>query len=315
MQAELETISRLDQSIHDTRTPLQINLNAAQTSSEPLASRLKGKEVPRLGRVGGQALTEQDLNRRRFGIVIRSVYYEPGPSGSLICAVLLRMTFRLPAGNKLKFALVPLSARPIKSEDQEPENSADSVEIDSYHPSDAQLAGVSWVKGTKEVYLKPQVSVSALGNNVSVDGVGIKKQYDINHIATISLKPAKVMLQNRPTRLEWRFEDEHGVFYPSDIDMLIIIENSTPTPELSFPFELRLEHNLTVDIHRVFDGITKFVRMVAGRRSEREEWFFNIRGKYKPTEAEEALRRAKESPESIGLHAALKEWLVATHQK
>jgi hypothetical protein len=102
----------------------------------------------------------------------------------------------------VEFALVPLSARPIiTSQDQKMD--PDTIEIDNYHPSDAQLAGVSWIKGTKEVYLKPQVSVSALGNSVSVDGVGVTKRHDVNHIATISLKPTKVMLQNQPTRLEW----------------------------------------------------------------------------------------------------------------
>jgi hypothetical protein len=119
----------------------------------------------------------------------------------------------------------------------------------------------------------------------------------------------------KPINPNRRFEDEYGVFYPSDIDLLVLVENTTPTPESSFPFELRLEHNLTVDIHRLYEGIFKFVRMVAGRRSKHEEWFFNIRGKYKSSEAEEALRKAKENPETIGLHAALKEWLAATQQK
>jgi hypothetical protein len=46
-------------------------------------------------------LTEKDLERLRLGVVVKSVHYEPGRSGSLKCAVLLRTTFMLQTGNKL----------------------------------------------------------------------------------------------------------------------------------------------------------------------------------------------------------------------
>jgi hypothetical protein len=96
------------------------------------------------------------------------------------------------------------------------------------------------------------------------------------------------------------------------MDLLVIVENSTLTHERYFPFELRLEYNLTVDIHSHVD---KLVRLATGRRSDHKGWYFNIQGKYRSSEAEEALRKAKEDSETIGLHAALKEWLIATHEK
>jgi len=55
------------------------------------------EEEPRLGRVDLQPLGAKDLDKRRFGITIESVYYY-FESGRCCCAILLKTSFLL--GNR-----------------------------------------------------------------------------------------------------------------------------------------------------------------------------------------------------------------------
>jgi hypothetical protein len=97
--------------------------------------------------------------------------------------------------------LVPFSAQPIVSDSRG--DASDAIEIVSHHPLDTQWAEVARLKGTKDVVLKPTVSISALGNGGSLDGLGVTKHLDINQVSTISLKPTQVVLQNSPVQLQW----------------------------------------------------------------------------------------------------------------
>jgi hypothetical protein len=86
---------------------------------------------------------------------------------------------------------------------QTPQDDAIDIDIVDQYPRDAQWAEVSRIKGTKEVSLKPQISVSAMGNGGSLSGVGTTKHLTVNYISTISLKPVQIALSGRPTQLQW----------------------------------------------------------------------------------------------------------------
>jgi hypothetical protein len=60
-----------------------------------------GTSMPKLARVDGQTMVEKDMERLRLTVAVKSVYYEPGDSGSLKCAVLLRTSFMLQPGSRL----------------------------------------------------------------------------------------------------------------------------------------------------------------------------------------------------------------------
>lgn len=65
---------------------------------------------PRLERVDGKLLRKEDLERRRFGITIQSVYYYSNPgSRSVCCAVLLKTSFELSPGDKLCTHMLSIS--------------------------------------------------------------------------------------------------------------------------------------------------------------------------------------------------------------
>lgn len=65
-----------------------------------LVSLLTQTSRPRLQRVDGQHLPLDDLERRRFGITIQSIYYYPATDG-VCCAILLKTSFELRMGDKL----------------------------------------------------------------------------------------------------------------------------------------------------------------------------------------------------------------------
>lgn len=253
-------------------------------------------------------MVEKDMERLRLTVAVKSVYYEPGDSGSSKCAVLLRTSFILQSGNKLKFAMVPMSARPMEFGSHE-NALQDTVDItDQHYPQDTQWAEVYREKGTKSTSAQPNISVTALGNGGSVSGVGTTKHVTVNFASTISLTPVLIALDGRPTQLQWRYEDKNGIFYPTQIDLLIVVATATFTSARHFPFQLHLENTLTVDIHSRLD---KFVRLIT-RRSEHDHggWLFRIKSKYKPSEAEKALRKAEGDPNSIGLHPSVAQWLT-----
>jgi hypothetical protein len=101
-----------------------------------------------------------------------------------------------------------------------------------------------------------------------------------------------------------------GIFYPSSTDIIVIVER-TDRPDLKwFPFELRLEWKLRVDVHGQFDAL-KFIRYMV-RLGKHDGWCFHIQGNYKPNLAHKALVAALDTtgnisqiPPGVGLNAAV----------
>jgi hypothetical protein len=100
----------------------------------------------------------------------------------------------------VEFAMVPMSARPMGSQES---TLLDALDISDQFPRDTQWAEVSREKGTKSTSAQPQISVTALGNGGSISGLGTTKQITLNVASTISLTPVLIALDGRPSQLQW----------------------------------------------------------------------------------------------------------------
>ena len=111
------------------------------------------------------------------------------------------------------------------------------------------------------------------------------------------------------------FEDPHGIFYPKTTRVLVITAKNISGEEISFPFQLRLERTMKVDIHD--PPVLGRVMSFRGKPEKDDCWCFNIRAPYKAGVAKDALEdviRAednKEIPSVVGLRAAAKPWIDA----
>jgi len=82
-----------------------------------------------------------------------------------------------------------------------------------------------------------------------------------------------------------------------------------------FPFGLRLEKNLKVDVHD--PGVLNRIMRLLGVDAKEDCWRFKIKAPYKPKDAKAALEDAEfaltsnKMPSFIGLHAAVKPWMDA----
>jgi len=98
---------------------------------------------------------------------------------------------------------------------------------------------------------------------------------------------------------------------------MVIVER-TDRPDLKwFPFELRLEWKLRVDVHGQFDALNRVRYMV--RPGKHDGWCFHIKGNYNPTVAQTALSAASDEtgcisriPPGVGLDAAVPAVMKAT---
>jgi len=267
---------------------------------------------PRLQRVDGKPLRKDDLERRRFGITIQSVYYYNNPSSrSICCAVLLKTHFLLKPGDKLASALVPLSTRPSRLSTQDTKSiELGKVDISEYFPETTEYAHVAQLSGSRDTYGTPCIKTMVLGTGIEVSGVGINKHRLEEKSFTITLDPVLNALGDHPTYLEWNFQDKQGIFYPPSVNVLVIVEKSTNERELWFPFELNLECTLKVAIH---DGPLKYLSLNV-KPTQHAGWCFQIKGKYKSDVAKDALEDAKKKdmiPSVVGLRAAVKPWIDA----
>lgn len=107
-----------------------------------------------------------------------------------------------------------------------------------------------------------------------------------------------------------KFEDPRGVFYPTSMSLLVIVEKSTIDFDPPwFPFQLTLDWRLRIDVHSI---LQRFLRLVAIPHKH-DGWRFQVRGNYKPEKAAAALDDARSSkiPSYVGLNAAAKAWLDA----
>jgi hypothetical protein len=56
------------------------------------------------------------------------------------------------------------------------------------------------------------------------------------------------------------FQDKKGIHYPSSIDVIVIVSKTANFHrELWFPFELRLDCGLTVDVHGLRSRVNRLV--------------------------------------------------------
>ncbi|KAJ7590299.1 hypothetical protein C8J56DRAFT_1048463 [Mycena floridula] len=264
--------------------------------------------APRICRVDGKEVKNDELISRRFTITIKSVHYfiEDGSSN---CAGLLKTEFVLQGKDKLAYALVPLHARPLPVEKESAVPS--SIDIIAYHPCDPEYANILTTIDSNEVVMSPHESLNVAGTGAELKGLGSKDQTNVH---TISLSPVCHELNGRPTYLDWVYKDPKGVYYPEAVDVLVIVTRGPKTDELSFPFQLVLGGNLKVDIHQ--NGLQRTMSMLAITEKKHEGWFFKIREPYEPSVCEKVLKsvRAKEQsagPPEVGLQDALKQWLTA----
>jgi hypothetical protein len=109
--------------------------------------------------------------------------------------------------------------------------------------------------------------------------------------------------------------NSNGIFYPSSTDLIVIVER-TDGPHINcFPFELRLEWKLRVDVHCQSERFrfTRYVGRADPHGAEPHDgWCFHIKANYNPTMAEAALADSLDKngnitriPPGVGLDAAI----------
>jgi len=261
---------------------------------------------PRLEGIGSKPLQAEDLERRRFGIAIESVYYYL-EARRVCCAVLLTTSIMLRKGEKMALTQIPLTAKPMAEAGHETEG----VDISGHYPISAEYVVVSRRAGWTDIHATPVVKVGALGVNVEASGIG-KDQHRVDAQSyTISLKAFRTELAGRPTLVKWEYEDPNGIFYPHETRILVVVAKPILENEVYFPFELRLEKNLKVHVHDpgVFNRIMRYLGA-----TKDDCWRFNIYAPYDPAQAKNALEGAQ-SPlnkdKVIGLLVAAKPWMDA----
>ena len=125
-------------------------------------------------------------------------------------------------------------------------------------------------------------------------------------VGTNSFKPVKIY-----STYDRKFADEHGIYYPSSLKVLIITSKQNPGhSETSFPYQLRINWDLFVDIHH--PGILDRVLRLVAKVNKHEGWSFQINGKYQPDAAMDALENAQATSnkgyKDIGLYPAMQNW-------
>jgi hypothetical protein len=108
-----------------------------------------------------------------------------------------------------------------------------------------------------------------------------------------------------------KYEDRNvdGIFYPPSTDIMVIVERIDRPDMKWFPFELRLEWKLRVDVHG--QSALKYIRYMV-KLPKHDGWCFHIKGNYNPTRAYTAVAAALDTtgnitqiPPGIGLDAAV----------
>lgn len=111
-----------------------------------------------------------------------------------------------------------------------------------------------------------------------------------------------------------KFVNKNGLFYPPNINLLVVVEKNTDDILLErFPFQLTLDWNLKVDIHE--NALKRTFTRLVNKAEKHEGWKFKIKSNYNPKLAQAALDDAIKNPEApshVGLYAAAKSWRAAT---
>ncbi|THU94538.1 hypothetical protein K435DRAFT_860416 [Dendrothele bispora CBS 962.96] len=297
-------------------TSAQIAHSTAETSPTHLTG---GDETwaPGLERVNkplSPDKIQQEMKSRRFNIAVDSVWYYLALRGETRCAVLLTTNLDLRDSDKFAFAKVPFVAtsHPDSGTESASTNTERSVGFFEHFPSDAEYLKVRKVSGTKDTFVKPSFEVEALGVRGAFSGVGTEKHQNIDQSYHISLKSTWADIANAPRHIEWTYEDQHGVFYPRTIRLLVIVNKANHSG--TFPFDLILKKDLIVELHGIWDAVSRLV----AKPMNHEGWRFRIKGNYKKELARAALDEARKTessgishPTSYGLHAGAKSWIMA----
>ncbi|KAF7973129.1 hypothetical protein HWV62_16170 [Athelia sp. TMB] len=244
---------------------------------------LSDDSQPRLERLDGKQVKPEERQRRRISIEIESVaYFRKVPNKGAGCAILLKTHFRLQQGECLSLATLPLSTLP-PDKDAIGKDSA-GINISDRHPRNTQCHEVD----------RPEGAGSTVASRV---------------LPKISLASTQDALKNLPTSLHWLFRDPIGVFYPPTMRLLVIVrKRSSPDP---FPFRLRLEWSLHVDVHGKYNHLVDGFERLMSWPWAHEGWCFEIAGNFNPDLAQEAFEDAQlqDPPTFVGLHAAVKPWM------
>ncbi|KDR67858.1 hypothetical protein GALMADRAFT_272943 [Galerina marginata CBS 339.88] len=265
--------------------------------------------MPVLSRADDSKMPLKELEERRWlSVAIESVYYEhiPGPEASNRCTVLLNLTFVLPRNELLAFARVPLSTH----EPTAPDGSFSVSGIPSGH--EPVRMGTASIK--KQTHFTPTVNVAAPPFQVEVGGMGQDRERSHQEDYEISLLSFLPSQGSQPPLVEFHFENRHAVFYPKAIKLLVQVQkNRNPSDSFiaSFPFQLFLSWDLHVDVHDM--SVPHLIKRLISKLQKHDGWKFNIKGKYRETLAQDAIRDAGRLPECesiiVGLKAAVRPFL------
>lgn len=224
------------------------------------------------------------------------------------------------------FAKVPLVAHPARAGEQSITPS-ESIDITAHYPTEEHLK-VGQRFGRKNIHITPEVNVDVLGTGLGFGGVGVNKEQSDNKLHLVSLLSHRYELEHQPTRLEWynvihmylessthrfmyrHFADTKGIYYPSSIGLLVIVQKESDEHELWFPFQLRLDWQLKVEVHStVLQTILRYI----GKIGKHEGWKFDINGNYNHEKAKEVLEQVRDGEElrTVGLMAAARAWVAA----
>jgi hypothetical protein len=208
-------------------------------------------------------------------------------------------------------AEVPLTARLLSQADAKD----DKINISENYPKIIEYVKVRQLSGFSDFHAMPTVNLAAAGVNVRLAGVG-KDEHRVldDQPKMISLSSIRLPLAGQPRCLQWyelgnqlqgsslthdnrTFEDPHGIFYPKTTKVLVIAAKNISGKEKSFPFQLRLEGTMRVDIHNppVINPIASFM----GKPEKDDCWCFNIRAPYKVGVAKDALEDGDQQKDTI----------------
>jgi len=289
---------------------------AGPTSSSVSGTAVETSNKPLLEMTDGRRMNSKALEPRRLIITIDSVHYY-SQIGGICCAVLLNTSFDLRPADKLATAVVPLSANPAPSTSPSAAE-AEQIDILEHLPTQAEYVQVAWKSGSKTIHLTPSIQLTTPVGGGGISGLGVEKHRVEEKPLLISLTPMRKEIKGTPVSLTWKFEDENCIYYPPSTNLLVIVKKMTDKPENTFPFELRLAHDLKVDLHSLYDRISNVLRLVAAPK-QHDGWCFQITGPFKSHAAKKALQAGGEEGVArndgdqsvVGLHVAARAWLNA----
>ena len=178
--------------------------------------------MPGLERVDGSPfgldVPDPELQRRRFGVAVQSVYYHPAAGGRVGCAILLRTSFDFRPGEKLGMyfswlfkvdiglisvgsahAVVPLTARGLQTDVKDNEG----IDILQHLPHEVEVVRVGRRSDSKAIFLVPNIKATVLGTGIEAGGVGVNTQRQEVQSFVISLRPQLKKFGSDPGCLVW----------------------------------------------------------------------------------------------------------------